>query len=180
MQEKYLAQLGATPEMIEQQKVTKQQPAQGSGSTASTTASTSQSQSQSQSYNKPAQSTLSHQRVSSSQKKTHVVSEEEKNVAAAAEKKQVYANARPESSHATSEIYQKAQARSQTLVKQGSASNYTSTTSTTKAAPVQNNYSNQYASQVYASKQSMGQGSSGMGTQYSKMSQSGTNFAKKK
>jgi len=176
MQERYLAQMGATPEMMEQQKLAKQQPAQGSGSTASTTTSTSQV------YNKPTQSTpstQSHQRVSSSQKKTHVTSEEEKNINAAAEKKQAYANARPESSHASSELYQKTQARSQALVKQSSASNY-ATTTTTKAAPAQNNYANQYASQVYASKQSMGQGSSSMGTQYSKMSQSGTNFAKKK
>jgi mitogen-activated protein kinase 15 len=176
MQEKYLAQLGATPEMIEQQKALKQQqPSQSSGSTATSTVSTSQS------YIKQSSTTQSHQRVASSQqqKKSHLPIEEEKNALAAAEKKQMYANARPDSS-AGSDIYQKVQSKAQSMVKQGSATNYASTNATQKASSIQNNYVNQYSSQTYATKPSVSQGSSGMTAQYSKMSQSGTNFAKKK
>jgi mitogen-activated protein kinase 15 len=170
MQEKYLSQLGVTPEMVEQSKLAKQQPSQGSGGAVPS----------SQSYSKPSQNTTAHQRTSSNQKNfvSGKSGEEEKNVIAAAEKRTTYAQSRPDSSNGTSDVlYQKAKAQNS---KQPSAGSYASTNST-KTAAVSNNYVNQYASQVYASKPIVSQGSSGMGsTQYSKMSQSGTNFAKKK
>jgi mitogen-activated protein kinase 15 len=167
MQEKYLSQLGVTQEMMEQQaKLTKQ-------SSQSSAAPTNQTQ------NKPSQATTTHQRTSSNNQKTVVGgrSEEEKNAIAAAEKRQTYAQ-RPESSHGVSDpAYQKAKAQS--MVKQGSTSNYATATATKTAAV--NNYTNQYASQVYANKPSTSQGSSSIASgQYSKMSQSGANFAKKK
>jgi len=171
MQEKYLSQLGVTPEMVEQSKLAKQpSQSQSSGGAAPT----------SQPYVK--QGTTAHQRTSSSNQKNVPTGkpggEEEKNGIAAAEKRNTYAQVRPDSSQGASDIlYQKAKVQN---VKQSSASNYAST-NVTKSAAVTNNYVSQYASQVYASKPSASQGSSGMGsTQYGKMSQSGTNFAKKK
>jgi mitogen-activated protein kinase 15 len=167
MQEKYLTQLGVTQEMMEQQANLNKQSSQGG------VAPTNQTQ------NKPSQVATTHQRTSSNNQKTVVGgrSEEEKNAIAAAEKRQTYAQ-RPESSQGVSDpAYQKAKAQS--MVKQGSASNYATATATKTAAV--NNYTNQYASQVYANKPSTSQGSSSISSgQYTKMSQSGANFAKKK
>lgn len=158
MQEKYLAQLGVTQEMMDQQTKLQKQPSQGSGTAAP----------QSQPYNKStSQAAVAHQRTSSNNQK--VVAGEEKSGVALAEKRQAYAQPRPDSS----------QGKSQSMIKQGSTSNYASA-SNAKAASV-NNYTSQYSSQVYANKQSTSQGSSGMvAGQYAKMSQSGANFAKKK
>jgi len=161
MQEKYLSQLGVTPEMIEQQAKLTKQPSLGSGAAPT---------SQVYASSKPTQASTTHQRTSSNN--------QEKNPLAPAEKRQAYAQARPDSSQGASDPnYQKA--KSQSMVKQSSASNYASATAT-KTATV-NNYTNQYASQVYANKASATQGSSSMSSgQYAKMSQSGANFAKKK
>jgi len=162
MQEKYLAQLGVTAEMVEQQTKLTKQPSQGSGNAAPA----------SQPYTKSSQQpAASHQRTSSSNQKN--VLQEEKNGVVVGEKRQAYAQARPDSSQSGS-------TKTQSIVKQGSASNYATATSSTKTAAVTNNYVNQYASQVYASKSNASQGSSSVSGQYSKMSQSGTNFAKKK
>jgi len=161
MQEKYLSQLGVTAEMIDKQTKITKQPSQGSGTAAP----------QSQPYSKTNQSTTAHQRTSSSNQKVIAGGrgDEEKNAVAAADKRQVYAQARPESSQGKSQ---------QNMVKQSSTGNYASALATKTAAV--NNYTNQYSSQVYASKPSTSQSSSMTSTQYAKMSQSGTNFAKKK
>jgi len=170
MQERYLAQLGVSSEMVEQQTKLAKQPSQGSGNAAPT----------SQSYTKSSQSGTgtSHQRTSSNNSKN--VLQEEKNGVVAGEKRQVYAQARPDSTHGGSDsLYQKAKA--QNMMKQASSGNYATASSTSKPAAVTNNYVNQYASQVYASKPAASMGSSSTSSgQYSKMSQSGTNFAKKK
>jgi mitogen-activated protein kinase 15 len=174
LQEKYLAQLGVTPEMLEQQKLAKQQ----SQPEASTNSTASMSQ-PSQSHSKSSQNGVAHQRTSSSQKQYNATSaaEEEKN-ANVPEKKQTYTNVRPDSSHGNSDtFYQKAQSKTQTMMKQNSTGGYAA--GPAKSTSV-NNYVNQYASLTYASnKPSAAQGTT-VGSGYSKMSQSGTNFAKKK
>lgn len=174
LQEKYLAQLGVTPDMLEQQKLTKQQSQPETSNTS--TASTSQSQS------KSSQNGMAHQRTSS-QKQSNSTStagfEEEKNGTNGLEKKQTYANARPDSSHGNGNsdtLYQKAQAKTQSMMKQNSTGGYAAPSGPTKSTSV-NNYVNQYASQTYASKSST---TAQPGSGYAKMSQSGTNFAKKK
>jgi len=174
LQEKYLAQLGVTPEMVEQQKLAKQQ-SQTSEASTNSTASASQVQGRS------AQNGVAHQRTSSNQKSYNTTSsmgfEEEKNAASVAEKKQTYANVRPDSSQGNSDaLYQKAQTKTPTMMKQNSTGAYAS--NPTKTSSVSNGYVNQYAAQNYASKPSTSQGA-GVGA-YAKMSQSGTNFAKKK
>jgi len=169
MQEKYLAQLGVTPEMIEQQKQAKQQVEPGSAGTSST---------------KTSQNGMSHQRTSSNNQKSSMQAnagyEEEKSAQQAQERKQAYAQARPDSSHGGSEtLYQKAQAKTQSMLRQTSTGGYASNQQTKTSSAVNNNYVNQYASQTYASKPTASQGTSASGS-YSKMFQSGTNFAKKK
>jgi len=167
MQEKYLAQLGVTPEMLEQQKQAKQQAETASTSTTST---------------KTSQNGMSHQRTSSNNQKSSVPSntgyEEEKSAQQAQERKQGYTNARPDSSHGSDTLYQKAQAKTQSMLRQTSTG-YSSNPAT-KASAVTNNYVNQYSSQAYASKPSATQSTTSTSGTYSKMSQSGTNFAKKK
>jgi len=171
MQEKYLAQLGVTAEMVDQQTKLTKQASQGSGSAAPTSQTYVNGKSSQQS------TTASHQRTSSNNQKNAL--QEEKN-GVVGEKRQAYAQARPDSSHSGSDsLYQKT--KTQSMMKQTSTGNYATASSSSKTSTVTNNYVNQYASQVYASKQSVGQGSSSTASgQYSKMSQSGTNFAKKK
>jgi mitogen-activated protein kinase 15 len=172
-QEKYLAQLGVTPEMIEQQKLAKQQSEPGSAGASTNYSST-----------KTSQNGMSHQRTSSnnqtSQKNTMQSTtgfEEEKSPNHQIERKPTNTNARPDSSQGSDNLYQRAQAKTQ-MMKQTSTGGYPSTSNPVKASS-SNNYANQYASQPYASKPAVSQGT-GVSAAYSKMSQSGSNFAKKK
>jgi len=173
LQEKYLAQLGVTPEMLEQQKALKQQ--QESAITTNVAP-------MSQAYSKPAQSGGTHQRTSSSNNQKNVPpstngSEEEK--AGVGIKKQS-TNVRPESSYSGADsLYQKSQSKAQPMQKQSTT--YASTgTSSNKTATMANAYGSQYATQVNGSRPSTSQGSSGVATQYNKMASTGTNFTKKK
>jgi len=178
MQEKYLAQLGVTPEMLEQQKLQRNQ-STGNEPSSATTASTTHGSKSSQ--NGP---TTHHRSSSGYQKNNAAVSgyEEAKNTNNVLEKKQSYANAsRPDSQAGSDNLYQKAQAKAQSLLKQGSTgtgSGYTGTNAPTGTkTSASNAYMNQYSAQTYASKPSSSQGSS---TGYGKMTTSGTNFMKKK
>jgi len=171
IQEKYLSQLGVTPEMLEQQKLAKQQAAaQASHDTTNTTSASTVSQS----YSKSSQNGVSHSRSSSNyQSKNQPQYEEQKNTSNVPEKRQVYAQ-RPESQGGSDSLYQKAKA--QALVKQGSAGVYSGASTKTTAT---NSYVNQYSAQTFASKPSMG-GSNTMGGTTKVSQGSGTNLLKKK
>jgi mitogen-activated protein kinase 15 len=180
MQEKYLSQLGVSPDMVEQQKLSKQ-PSQvnESANTTSTTVS-----SQSYSKNSQSQSGVTHQRSTSNsnyQKTSTTTSavEEEKNFGNQPEKKQAYAS-RPDSSHGGSDaLYQKAQAKAQSMLKQASTGTGTYASGSSTKATMQGSYVNQHTtSQAYNTKPTSSQANALGG--YSKMSQSGTNFAKKR
>jgi mitogen-activated protein kinase 15 len=176
IQEKYLSQLGVTPEMLEQQKLAKQASAGMASNDTTTTAATSQS------HSKSSQNGISHSRSSSNYASKNQSGtsqyEEQKNMASnVPEKRQVYATAsRPESQGGSDSLYQKAKA--QAMVKQGSATGTTYTSSTKTTAT--NSYVNQYSAQTFASSKS-GVGSGVGTTGGNKVSQgSGTNLLKKK
>jgi len=164
--------------MLEQQKKQQvQQVMKGADSSANNNVATSQSHPKTQSSS----SNMAHQRTSSNQKSTAAVvhNNEEAKYNHPPEKKAAYGQARPESSHAGSEtLYQKAQAKAQSMMKQGS--NYAGPAAT-KTSSNTHSYGNPYSSQpVYGSKPSTSQGSSGIGG-YSKTAQTtGQNFVKKK
>jgi serine/threonine protein kinase len=176
IQEKYLSQLGVTPEMLEQQKLAKQASAGMASNDTTTTAATSQS------HSKSSQNGISHSRSSSNyasknQSGTSQYEEQKNMTSNVPEKRQVYATAsRPESQGGSDSLYQKAKA--QAMVKQGSATGTTYTSSTKTTAT--NSYVNQYSAQTFASSKS-GVGSGAGTTGGTKVSQSsGTNLLKKK
>jgi len=175
-QKRMLAKLA--PERVEQQ-MQQMQPNQPSEPTSAGV-------SASQVSTKTSHSSVSHQRTSSSNQKAAMYSsnpayEEEKSAQNPPERKPTYAQSRPESSQqgGADAMYQRAQAQSkaQNMMRQTSTGGYTSNPAA-KTSAVTNNYVNQYASQ-YASKPSASQGTSVSGT-YSKMSSTGTSFAKRK
>lgn len=166
-QQQYLKQLGVTEEMIEQQKLAKQQSEPSSAGLSGST--------------KTSQNSMSHQRTGSNNQKSAMQStagfEEEKGSNNQLERKATN-NARPDSSQGGADgLYQRAQAKAQ-MMKQNSTGGYTQ--NPTKSTVTSNSYVNQqqYASQNYASKPGVSQ--PGASASYTKMSQSGTNFAKKK
>jgi len=180
MQEKYLSQLGVTPEMLEQQKLAKQNSATlpHENNTANTTSTSSHySKASTNGANAHQRSTSGYQQKSYSNAQASGY-EEQKNTGSVYEKKQyVYANSRPDSAQAGSDaLYQRAQAKAQSMLKHGSTSGTSGGGYTVTSNKTSNSYVSQYSTpnQTYASKPSTSQGN------YSKMSQSGSNFMKKK